>query len=79
MANGLYLRESHITMIFDSEIVGSMTSSEIRKIPAWVFNSEPMEYIENYKYLGCWVNEFGKNQKLLNPSRQVLDDHLAES
>ncbi len=22
-----------------------------------------MEYVENYKYLGCWINEFGNNAK----------------
>ena len=22
-----------------------------------------MEYVANYKYLGCWINEFGSNDK----------------
>ena len=22
-----------------------------------------MEYVDNYKYLGCWINEFGNNFK----------------
>ncbi len=28
-----------------------------------VLSGEPMEYVENYKYLGCWINEFVSNDK----------------
>ncbi len=30
--------------------------------PLILCNSE-MEYVSNYKYLGCWINEFGKDDK----------------
>ena len=32
------------------------------KEPLILYGSE-MEYVEDYKYLGCWVNEFGKDTK----------------
>ena len=28
-----------------------------------MLNGETMEYMENYKYLGCWINEHGNNDK----------------
>ena len=28
-----------------------------------LLNGEPMEYVANYKYLGCWVNKFANNTK----------------
>ena len=31
-----------------------------------VLSSETMEYIDNYKYLGCWINEFGLDDKTVS-------------
>ena len=28
-----------------------------------ILDGKPMEYVDNYKYLVCWVNEFGNHKK----------------
>ena len=28
-----------------------------------VLSGETMKYVDDYKYLGCWINEFGLNEK----------------
>ena len=35
------------------------------KKPLHLCNAE-LEYVENYKYLGCWVNEFGRDNKTVD-------------
>ena len=46
-----------------SQVVHHRNPRKPRCVNALTLCGSEMEYVENYKYLGCWVNEFGKDDK----------------
>ncbi len=52
-----------LSNIKKSQVVHCRTNRKPRNTTPLYLLGEPMQYVDNYKYLGCWLNEFSNDKK----------------
>ena len=51
--------------IKNSQVVHACNRQHPRPTISFNLMGQQMEYVGEYKYLGCWTNEFGNNKKII--------------
>ena len=62
-----------IPNIKKSQVLHHRNHQRKRCTEALYLSDKAMDYVDNNKYLGCWVNEFGNDPKLWRPSPRLPD------